>query len=769
MFRIVNRLIQWTGKYKRRIYIGFIYAFIHSIFTAIPIMLAAKGLSAVLDDFNGVKPLEGRDIWIMLGAMILAVLGRYLFSYLRAITQESVGYEATADERIRLGDILKRVSLGFFSKNNMGELSAAATTDLSFMEMFAMNMVNTVVNGYITVIVLILFLAFYSPLAGEITLAGVLLSALFLHLLEARSHQNAPIHQKAQDDMVESSIEYLRGMQVVKAFKQEGVSIAGIRKAYNDSKKINIKIEVEYMPFNCLHLFSLKAASIAIVAVAAMLTYNGSMELPTMLMLDMFSFMIFGSVEAMNNAAHVLEVIDATLDKLDGIEHADIIDKDGKDISLQNTDIAFRDVTFSYDKVPVLRNISFSIPQGSTTAIVGPSGSGKTTICNLIARFYDVDSGKVTVGGEDVRNMTCDSLLRNISMVFQKVYLFHDTIENNIRFGNPSATQEEIIAKGLEIQGINGENVSANLALVAHSANKMKKTTVSLVRNGERHSFEVVETPFHAGQSLDKICTAGALIDVTELDELKRNLKLHQNAHLEILGALGTAFAVFDSNFKLSFYNKAFAAFWELEDVWLESGPSYAAFLDLIREKRMLPEVPDFRLYKNEEQKDFSAIIEPKEDMLHLPDGRTFRRVRAPHPMGGLVFAFEDVSDRLATRRAYNSLLSVQQEILDNLFDPVLIFGSNGRLNFFNKAYLEMWKVDEIELQNEPGIDEIIESQAKFFGNVENWLQLKKDIIQHLTSLTTKSFSLKRSDGVSIEVLTAVLSDGSIMITYKQL
>ena len=199
------------------------------------------------------------------------------------------------------------------------------------------------------------------------------------------------------------------------------------------------------MPCNCLHLFSLKAASIAIVAVAAWLTYNGSMELPTMLMLDMFSFMIFGSVEAMNNAAHVLEVIDATLDKLDGIEHADIIDKDGKDISLQNTDIAFRDVTFSYDKVPVLRNISFSIPQGSTTAIVGPSGSGKTTICNLIARFYDVDSGKVTVGGEDVRNMTCDSLLRNISMVFQKVYLFHDTIEKNIRCGNPSARKEEII------------------------------------------------------------------------------------------------------------------------------------------------------------------------------------------------------------------------------------------------------------------------------------------------------------------------------------
>lgn len=169
-------------------------------------------------------------------------------------------------------------------------------------------------------------------------------------------------------------------------------------------------------------------------------------------MLDMFSFMIFGSVEAMNNAAHVLEVIDATLDKLDGIEHADMIDKDGKAISLQNADIAFRDVTFSYDTVPVLRNISFSIPQSSTTAIIGPSGSGKTTICNLIARFYDVDSGEVTVGGENVRNMTCDSLLRNISMVFQKVYLFHDTVENNIRFGNPNATQKEIIEAAKKAQ-----------------------------------------------------------------------------------------------------------------------------------------------------------------------------------------------------------------------------------------------------------------------------------------------------------------------------
>lgn len=202
----------------------------------------------------------------------------------------------------------------------MGELSAAATTDLSFMEMFAMNMVNTVVNGYITVIVLILFLAFYSPLAEELFWLVSFCLPCSSICWSARSVQNAPIHQKAQDDMVESSIEYSRGVQVVKAFKQEGVSIAGVSVACTTTArkstsklKWNIcpSIACTCFPESCLHCHC---------SVAALLTYNGSMELPTMLMLDMFSFMIFGSVEAMNNAAHVLEVIDATLDKLDGIE-----------------------------------------------------------------------------------------------------------------------------------------------------------------------------------------------------------------------------------------------------------------------------------------------------------------------------------------------------------------------------------------------------------------------------------------------------------------
>lgn len=445
MFGMIKRLINWTGEYKKRIYVGFIYAFINSIFTSMPIMLATYGLGLVIDDYKGIKTFDNAQIVYIFILMILVIGGRFLFSYLRASTQESVGCEATAEQRIRLGNIFKRVSLGFFNSNNMGEISSAVTTDLSFIEMLSMNMINTVVNGYITVFVMILFLLFYCPLAGVIALSGVIISALFLYIAAKISDKNAVIHQKAQDSIVENTIEFLRGMQTIKAFKQEGVSIEGIQRAYKNHKDVNIRIEFENCPYNCLHQFALKATSVGIIAISAYLTYLGKMDLNIMLMMDMFSFVMFSQIEPLSNAIHVIEVVNKTLDKLEKIEKADIIDKNGQNIELKKYNIEFSDVCFSYDKKQILNNISFDIPEGSTTAIIGPSGSGKTTICNLIARFYDVNSGTITIGNKNIKDITCDSLLKNISMVFQKVYLFNDTIKNNILFGNPNASDDEVI------------------------------------------------------------------------------------------------------------------------------------------------------------------------------------------------------------------------------------------------------------------------------------------------------------------------------------
>ena len=379
-----------------------------------------------------------------------------------------------------------------------------------------------------------------------------------------------------------------------------------------------------------------------------------------------------------------------------------------------------------------------------------------------------------------------DTMINNLEAekaeAYHKISLYEDLINNipypiwlrdeNLKLDIVNRRYNELLENKTgserELLSAAGEPVSKNLAFLAHATNKIKRQQMVLIRNGERRSMEVVETPFHFDQSLDKICTAGAMFDITELDELKRNLKLNQNAHLEILGTLaGTAFAVFNSAYKLSFYNKSLADMWNLEESWLDEQPLYSTFLDMLREKRLLPEVPDFILFKNEEQKDFSNLIEAKEDMLYRPDGRTIRRIRAPYPAGGVVFAYEDVSDNLATRRAYQALLDVQKETIDNLFDAVLIFADSGRLKFYNQAYVELWQSDETFLRSEPNISEVIDSQKRFFSQVDDWESLKKYILNHIVNFTTKIFELKRDDIEKLEVLSGKLSDGSIMITYK--
>ncbi len=200
-----------------------------------------------------------------------------------------------------------------------------------------------------------------------------------------------------------------------------------------------------FVPFNCLHLLALKAASVALILIAGVLTIDNAMTLPIFLMVSMFAFMIFGGVESINDSVHTLGLIETSMDKLEQIQKAEFIDETGKDISLSQFDITFRNVSFGYGKKKILHEVSFQIPQNTTTAIVGSSGSGKSTICNLITRFYDVNSGAVIIGGHNVKEFSCDSLLSNISMVFQSVYLFNDTILNNIKFGKPEATEKEII------------------------------------------------------------------------------------------------------------------------------------------------------------------------------------------------------------------------------------------------------------------------------------------------------------------------------------
>lgn len=445
MFKTTSRILKWAEKYNKRMKKGFVYSFLNSVFVAMPIMLSVYVFNLILGNYFGKNNYGNKEIIIVTILMIVFVMGRYITCYLKAVNQESIGYEVSADERIKIGDILKRVPLGFFQENNPGELTTAVTTDLSFFENYSMKMIDIVINGYIMAVVMILSVSFLSWKLGAIAVLGVLLSYLCLSLICKFSEKNSIPYLNAQNKLVESTMELVMGLPIVRAFNKGDVSLKNFNDAILNSKEVNIKIEKEYTPFNCLHLFSLKLASMLIVIVAGIMTVNAEIEMATMIAIFIFSFIMFSSVENVNSATHVLEVLDKTLYNLDKMKNADFLDDFGKDVALNNHNIIFDKVSFSYDKTPIIKDISFEIKEKTVTAIIGPSGSGKTTICNLISRFYDVDKGSIKIGDVDIRNLTLSSLLSNISTVFQKVYLFNDTIENNIKFGKPNASKEEII------------------------------------------------------------------------------------------------------------------------------------------------------------------------------------------------------------------------------------------------------------------------------------------------------------------------------------
>ena len=446
MFHSIKRLLHWAGGYRKRLYLGCLCSFFSVWCTARPIVIAAWTLGLVIADFRGENSLEWNIIWLSLFGIVISIFLRYIFSYWKAKLQESIGYEIAAEERLKIGNVLKRVSLGYFSKNSTGDILTAITGDLSSLELQGMKLIDAIVNGYINLLAIVIILLIVCPMAALTSLVGAILSALALNGISKKSRKNAPTKQISQERITDASLEYIHGLPIVKSFGQEGASIEEWKTACEKHKDINLKIMHGFVPNNCLHLLALKIASVLLILISGIFTIQGNLTISIFLLIAMFAFMIFGAVENMNDSVHMLGLIDTSMDKLENIENAEFIDEAGRDFSIASYNIDFTDVFFGYGEIEVLHNLSFQIPQNTTTAIVGPSGSGKSTICNLITRFYDVNSGSVKIGGHDVREFTCDSLLKNISMVFQNVYLFRDTIKNNIKFGSPDATDEQIIA-----------------------------------------------------------------------------------------------------------------------------------------------------------------------------------------------------------------------------------------------------------------------------------------------------------------------------------
>ena len=449
MFGTVKRIIDWCGSFKKNLYIGFVFSFFSGWFTAMPVIWAAYTIGKLVECEGQGKTISADWIGKSIVIQLLFIFLRFLFDYLRARFQESISYELIARDRLAVGDALKRVSLGYFQNMNTGTILNSITTGLHTLEGMGIRMIDNFVGGYLNFICILLWLTCVNWRVGLIAVTGAAVSLIFLLIISKYSTRNAPILAAANKSLTGATLEYARGLSVVKSFGKAGASMESMKKACRDSRDINLKIEWGYIPYNALHLLALKTASVCIVIAAFYLGFSGQLDFTYMMFVILLSFHVFGSLEPIADCAHVLAVIDDALEHLDELTKESFIDADGQQIEIAHYDIEFQNVDFSYgegkERRQVLHNVNLKIPEYSVTAIVGPSGSGKSTICNLIARFYDADSGSIRVGGHDVKEFTCDSLLSNISMVFQNVYLFHDTVRNNICFGKPDATEVEMV------------------------------------------------------------------------------------------------------------------------------------------------------------------------------------------------------------------------------------------------------------------------------------------------------------------------------------
>lgn len=444
MIRLFQRLLDFSGAQRGRLIRSFLAYLVSSFFEMLPIMAILTVLSGVLRQLSG-GAMEKSTIWISLGIMLISIVGRIVFINLSANARTLGSFAFGAEKRMDLGERLKSAPMGYFSENRLGDITAAVTTTLGDLEQQSVTIMENVAGGFIHAAVIGIWLLVYEWRIGLLSLAGLVLALVVYSFIGKVGKKYAPRRQTAQAGLVTAVLEYVQGMGVVKAFGLALASGKAVDAAIEESKSANVTLEKAFSRMTALYQSVFKLTRAAILVFAPWLLAGGVITPEKCLLLLVSSFMIYAAVEVAGSMSSVARAVEASLDRLDSVMDMPSLDKGGAEIVPENFGIEVKDVSFGYAEKEILHHISLTVPEGSSCAIVGPSGSGKTTLVRLIARFWDVDRGQITLGGRDVRTYTADSLLRNFAIVFQNVYLFEDTIENNIRFGKPDAGEDEII------------------------------------------------------------------------------------------------------------------------------------------------------------------------------------------------------------------------------------------------------------------------------------------------------------------------------------
>ena len=423
-------------KFYQSIYLGIIKSFIIAL--RIPaIGLVVMGLIE--------KNLSMQTFWLALGIMLISTMLNVWITLKITMLQTEAGYHTCAQKRIEIAERMRYLPMGYFNQNSLGKITSVTTNTLEGLSDVATRVVMMTVQGFLTTGLITILVFLYDWRVGLVLLVGLVLFLLPNTLMRWQVGKVSDDKYQADMDLVAVVLEYSQGIAEVKNYNLVNRSAKKLSKAIEGKSQLDTQMTLVTSPYIALQGMVTKLTGLFMGLFSIYFYLNGSMELLVTIMMIVSGFMIYENLDGVGSFSSLLRIVDLSVDMVNQVLTIQPMDISGQDIEPKSSRIELRDVSFSYGNKKIIDQVSLTIPEKTTTAFVGPSGSGKTTLCNLIARFWDVDQGSISLDGHDVRDYSYDSLIRNFSFVFQNVYLFEDTIANNIRFGKPEASQEEVI------------------------------------------------------------------------------------------------------------------------------------------------------------------------------------------------------------------------------------------------------------------------------------------------------------------------------------
>lgn len=440
MLNVFKKIWSFSKEEQANIKKSILAGFFHAVFNALEFGAIYYMLVNIFS-----KTLDFKSIFVCLGILVISLVGKIMTQKISQMAQTHAGYFMAAHKRIEIGEKIKRVPMGFFSSFSLGRLTTIATSSLSQAEMWVPMLLVLVLGGVLNTLVFVLGTLIFNVKVGLVAAAGVIVFFIVTSMMEKKSSANADKMTETQTRLTKEVLATLQGMQVIKSYNLGGENNRALRKSIKDTSIILLDLEKSVAPYTVIQRIVMGITTVAMVYVSLNLNLSGELPLAETILMIMASFIIFeGLIGAGSNMA-ILRACENAIDSVGFIDSMPDMKEGSITEPIKNHNIVFKDVSFSYDDRPILKDVSAKIKENTMTAIVGPSGSGKTTFCNLIARFWDVNSGEILIGGNNIKDYKIENLMNSISMVFQDVYLFEDTIENNIKFGKQNASHEEVV------------------------------------------------------------------------------------------------------------------------------------------------------------------------------------------------------------------------------------------------------------------------------------------------------------------------------------